>query len=100
MWAQDRFPLAQAELVEVLKTDLLQLVQETNSERVARAYLLVMPLLWEEPAIRAASMATGESPLPLIMSPEEAVAVARNYEAQMTGGEVAALDAMLRVPPL
>lgn len=98
-WAQQVFPLPQALMDKALDRERDRLLKAGTDPLVALAYLTVMPLVWEAPAIRRYVEAHGSHPaLPLIETAREATTVAgRDYP--MTQAQIRALYDLVREPP-
>lgn len=89
-WAQQMFPLPQAELDLALEREENRLVSQEGADPVvAAAYLKVMPLLWERTAISNFLLANPS--LRVAMPPQESLT-----EAMLTARK----DFRLNVPQL
>ena len=98
-WAQQMFPLPPEEMDKALDREEQRLTPEAGSAKVAAAYLMVMPLLWERTAIAAFKQAHGhQGSLPTIESAQEAVIVA-SQDFPLTQAEQATLHSMLQTAP-
>lgn len=98
-WAQQMFPLPQDSLDVALEAEMQRIKQETGNDLLPAAYLLVMPLLWEQEAIRNLTGQSGPiASLPPVESVEDAVALAVG-DLPLTPDEVKTLRAMLLAPP-
>lgn len=98
-WAQEMFPLPQEELTESLAAEEKRLMAETGSGVLTAAYLTVMPLLWEQEAIRALTEQEGPiGSLPPVETVDDAMAVATG-DFLLSPDEKRTLRAMLLVPP-
>lgn len=99
-WAEEMFPLPSEELDAALATEEDRLIKDAGSAKVAAAYLMVMPLLWERKAIRAFQDSNGMvASLPLIETAQEAVIVA-SKDFPMTRAEQKTLNGMLQTAPM
>ena len=99
-WAEQMFPLPEAELDRALEREETRLVDEGADGQVASAYLIVMPLLWEREAIRRykaeTQHATGS--LPMVETVQQAVMLAsRDYP--LTKAQQASLAKLLATEP-
>jgi hypothetical protein len=99
-WAKQMFPLPEEMMAAALEKERERLRPELG-EVVTEAYLAVMPLLWEAPAILAAQ-ATGhylvENLQALETVPEALVAASRDY--RLTVKEQKLLERKLRTAPV
>lgn len=99
-WAQEMFPLPQAELDAALEREEQRLTRETNDPQVASAYLKIMPLLWENEAISKFLNANPSlmTAMPPLQSQTEALTVARK-DFRLTTGQMMKLQKLLSVQP-
>jgi hypothetical protein len=97
-WAREVFPLPQDLLDEAIETMVVNLRAKAN-ETLPAPYLTVMPLLWEQEAIRTYLETAGPmAAFPPIETVDDAMAVAIG-DFLMTQDEKATLRAMLLAPP-
>lgn len=98
-WAEQMFPLPDDQMDAALVVEEARLTPEAGSAKVAAAYLMVMPLVWERKAIRAYQDENGMvGSLPMIETAQEAVIVASN-DFPLTMAEQKTLHKMLRTRP-
>jgi hypothetical protein len=98
-WAEQMFPLSDQEMETALAREEERLTPMAGSAKVAAAYLMVAPLVWESEAIRAFSEEAGPIPsLPLIETAQDAVIVA-SADFPLTKAEQRTLHDMLSTPP-
>lgn len=98
-WAKQMFPLPAEEMELALEREEQRLMDEGNSGQVASAWLLTMPLLWEQDAIRAFKAMGGPgNSLPMVETVQEAVMLA-SREYPMTTAQQASLAKLLETPP-
>lgn len=98
-WAEQMFPLPPDQMDKALATEEQRLTPIAGSAKVAAAYLMVMPLVWEQRAIRAFSEQNGpQGSLPMIRTAQEAVIVA-SKDFPLTRAEQATLHDMLETAP-
>jgi len=99
-WAKQMFPLPDEELDSALQQEEARLTHKAGSAKVAAAYLIVMPLLWEREAIAAFRQENGSlASLPEIETAQEAVIVASKYYP-LTQAQQATLRNMLLTAPM
>ena len=96
-WAQQMFPLPEPDLEKALLSEESKLTAETGSSRVAIAFLLVAPLLWERAAIAAYQDETDEMSLPIVETVQEAVMLA-SKEYALTMDQQKSLNDLLLTP--
>lgn len=100
-WAKQMFPLPPDDMLEALNREERRIAEEKDVPlRLATAYLLVMPLLWERRAIAryVASHPQAEAALPNVETVGEAVMLA-SKEYSITSQDQRQLAAMLVMPP-
>lgn len=98
-WAEQMFPLDQESLDAAIAREVERIRRETGNDLLPAAYLVAMPLLWEQEAIRALTARTGPiGSLPPVEGVEDALAVAVG-DYPLTPDEVQTLRAMLLAPP-
>jgi hypothetical protein len=98
-WAQQMFPLQADDLDEALALEQERLTEEAGDPLIAAAYLRVMPLIWEAPAIKAFLAETGPNPaLPQIETAQEAAQLA-SLDYPMTTKQIMKLHSMLQIEP-
>lgn len=99
-WAQQMFPLPQAEMDAALEREEQRLLRETNDPQVASAYLKIMPLLWENEAISKFLNANPSlmTAMPPVQGMHEAMQVARK-DFRLTTGQMQKLKRMLSATP-
>lgn len=100
-WAQQMFPLPQAQLDLALENEEARVAALAGGDRaVAVAYLKLMPLLWEREAISRylREIPSLYSAIPPIPSLSEALQMAAN-DFQMTESQLSMLSKLLRRRP-
>lgn len=98
-WGRKVFPLPEEDQEAEVAAEEQRLAQETGSSKLAIAYLMVMPLLWERRAIRIFKDRNGENPgLPSIETVQEAVIVA-SKDLGLTIDQQRTLSSMLSKTP-
>ena len=97
-WAQQVFPLPEAEMDLALEREEARLTADVGGQ-VASAYLVVMPLLWEQTAIRHFKAAGGPgNSLPMVETVQQAVMLAsRDYP--LTKAQQTSLERLLETEP-
>lgn len=99
-WAQQMFPLPQAELDKALEREESRLMKETGDPALAAAYLKIMPLLWERTAI--SDFLLGNPQLRIAIPPmeslSEALTVARK-DFRLSAPQMSKLSEMLKRKP-
>ena len=99
-WGRKVFPLPAEDQEMEVAAEELRLTQETGSSKLALAYLMVMPLLWERRAIRIFKETHGENRgLPAIETVQEAVIVA-SKDLGLTIDQQRTLSSMLSKIPV
>lgn len=99
-WAQLMFPLDPERLEKAIDREHERLTKEMGSDKLATAYLAVMPLLWEAPAIRAfkdSGHYLSDGIVPLETVQQAVIAASRDYG--LTMAEQESLDKKLRMLP-
>lgn len=99
-WAQQMFPLPQAQMDKALDREEQRLTRESNDAVVASAYLKIMPLLWERVAISKYLLANPSlrMAMPPIETIAEAVQIARK-DFHLTTPQLMKLSEMLKRTP-
>lgn len=99
-WAEQMFPLPQDVMDRAVQAEVDRLRAETGSDLLPGVYLTVMPLLWEQEAIR--NLTAQEGPigsLPPVESVDDAMAIALGDFPFLTPDEAETLRLMLLAPP-
>lgn len=98
-WAEGMFGLPQDVMTDEINAELERVQAETGSPVLAAAYLVVMPLYWEQAAIRRLTDQVGPiGSLPPVETVEDAMAIAQG-DYPLTPEEAKMLRAMLLVSP-
>ena len=99
-WAEQMFPLPQEEMDAAIEAEVARLRALVGADSVIpAAYLVTMPLLWEQEAIRNLTDRVGPiGSLPPVETVDDAMAIALG-DFPLTPDEAQTLRAMLLVPP-
>lgn len=99
-WAEQMFPMPQEALDVAMDQEQTRLAGEMGSDRLAMAYLAVMPTLWEAPAVQAFK-ASGHylSDGVTVMETVQQAVIAASRDYSLTTREQAQLEKKLRQMP-